>query len=205
MNLSMSTYVSHVKGGRVGQKARTLRTMVEATQRLMAEGVIPTVEQAAERAGVSRATAYRYFRNQRELLAASYPIIDLPSLLPSDASGDVVERVTHVARSILRSVVENETALRAQLRMSLEQGGKRTELPLRQGRRIGWFADALSPVKSQMKPAEFRRLTLALASVVSLEVLIWLIDLGGLPHQKAVDQIVWTARRVLDATLATIN
>lgn len=201
----MSTQVSYVKGGRVGQKARTLQTMVDATQRLMAEGVIPTVEQAAERAGVSRATAYRYFRNQRELLAASYPIIDLPSLLPADASGDVVERVTLVVRSILRSVVENETALRAQLRISLDEGGKRTELPLRQGRRIGWFEDALSPVRSQMKPTEFRQLTFALAAVVSLEVLIWLIDLGGLSHQKAVDQIVWTARQILDATLATVK
>jgi AcrR family transcriptional regulator len=39
--------------------------MVSATRELLAEGSAPTVEQAAQRAAVSRTTAYRYFPNQR--------------------------------------------------------------------------------------------------------------------------------------------
>jgi len=45
--------------------------MLAATRELLAEGVTPTVEQAAERAAISRTTAYRYFPNQRALLIAS--------------------------------------------------------------------------------------------------------------------------------------
>ena len=52
--------------------------MVDATRELLAEGMAPTVEQAAERAAVSRTTAYRYFPNQRALLIASYPQLTSP-------------------------------------------------------------------------------------------------------------------------------
>jgi AcrR family transcriptional regulator len=59
--------------------------MVDAARQLLAEGIAPTVEQAAERAAVSRTTAYRYFPNQRALPIASYPELEMPSLLDADA------------------------------------------------------------------------------------------------------------------------
>jgi AcrR family transcriptional regulator len=196
----MSSRVSYVKSGRVRQKTRTLEAMVIASRQLMTEGVTPTVEQAAARAGVSRATAYRYFPNQRDLLIASYPIIERPSLLPANATEDVAERVATVARAIMQSVVENEIALRAQLRLSLEDAATRPETPLRKGRRLRWFEDALAPLRTKLAPAAFRRLCLALAALVSLEVLIWLVDLGGLSREDAVEQIVWTALQVVNST-----
>ena len=162
----------------------------------MREGKTPTVEEAAAQAGISRATAYRYFANQRELLIASYPIIDRPSLLPEGAGDDPVERVTTVAHQILNSVVENEAALRAQLRMSLEEPVTQRDFPLRKGRRLMWFEDALDPLRHRLGPRQFKRLTLALAAFVSLEVLIWLVDLGGLSRRQAVEQIVWTAQQI---------
>jgi AcrR family transcriptional regulator len=163
----------------------------------MSQGVTPTVEQAAAQAGVSRATAYRYFPNQRALLVSAYPIIDTRSLLPEQPPAQVIDRVRHVARGILDSIVANEVALRAQLRISLEESATRAELPLRQGRRIRWFQDALAPLRSQLPPRTVRHLTLALAAVVSLEVLIWLVDLAGLSRKAAVNQIVWTAEQIV--------
>ena len=50
----------------------------------------------AHGSGISRTTAYRYFKNQAELLAAAHPEIHLASLLPAkppaDPAGDVIER-----------------------------------------------------------------------------------------------------------------
>jgi len=169
---------------------------MEAARQLMSQGVTPTVEQAAAQAGVSRATAYRYFPNQRALLVSAYPIIETRSLLPEQPPAEVTDRVRHVARGILDSIVANEVALRAQLRLSLEESATGAELPLRQGRRIMWFEDALAPMRTQLPPRTFRRLTLALASAVSLEVLIWLVDLAGLTRKAAVEQIVWTAEQI---------
>ncbi|MEP7022569.1 MAG: TetR family transcriptional regulator [Actinomycetota bacterium] len=193
----MSTQISYVNSGRARQKERTQSALMEAARQLMSQGVTPTVEEAAAQAAVSRATAYRYFPNQRALLASAYPIIETRSLLPEEPPAEVVDRVRHVARSILDSIVANEVALRAQLRISLEESATSTELPLRKGRRIMWFEDALAPLRTQLRPRTFRRLTLALATVVSVEVLIWLVDLAGLTRKAAVEQIVWTAEQIL--------
>ena len=73
--------------GRTHQKARTRNALVDITRTLLASGRTPTVEEAAEAAGISRATAYRYFPNQRALLVAAHPEIDATSLLGDDRAG----------------------------------------------------------------------------------------------------------------------
>ncbi|MBJ7608575.1 MAG: TetR/AcrR family transcriptional regulator [Candidatus Dormibacteraeota bacterium] len=193
----MSSQVPYVKRGRTGQKERTQLALMEAARQLMSEGATPTVEDAAAKAGVSRATAYRYFPDQRALLIASYPIIETPSLLPAEPPADVAERVRLVARGLLDSIVANEMALRSQLRISLDESATSPDLSLRKGRRVKWFEDALAPVRTELGPRAFRRLTLALAAVVSLEVLIWLVDLAGLSRRGAVEQIVWTTEQIV--------
>lgn len=197
----MSSGVSYVKIGRTRQKERTVSALKDAARLLLSQGVAPTVETVAAQAGVSRATAYRYFPDQRALLVSAYPIIERPSLLPEAPPADVADRVRMVARGILDSIVANEVALRAQLRISLDVSAVGAELPLRKGRRIIWFEDALAPLRTQLPARSFRRLTLALAAVVSVEVLIWLVDLAGLSRAGAVNQILWTADQILRAAV----
>lgn len=197
----MSSGVSYVKIGRTRQKERTVSALKDAARLLLSQGVAPTVETMAAQAGVSRATAYRYFPDQRALLVSAYPIIERPSLLPEAPPADVADRVRMVARGILDSIVANEVALRAQLRISLDVSAVGAELPLRKGRRIIWFEDALAPLRTQLPARLFRRLTLALAAVVSVEVLIWLVDLAGLSRAGAVNQILWTADQILRAAV----
>src|SRR3954467_8780419 len=72
---------SYEASGRKRQKARTRSALVDAARELLAAGPTPTVEQAADRAGVARATAYRYFPNQSDLLVATYPETCCPSFL----------------------------------------------------------------------------------------------------------------------------
>jgi AcrR family transcriptional regulator len=201
----MSSMVSYVNSGRTRQKARTQSALVEAARQLMSEGVAPTVEEAATQAGVSRATAYRYFPNQRALLVSAYPIIETRSLMPAEPPADVMGRVRLVTRGILDSIVANEVALRAQLRISLDESASRAELPLRQGRRLMWFEDALAPLRPELPPQTFRRLTLALAANVSLEVLIWLVDLAGMSRDAAVEQIIWTAEQIVDSATSSLS
>src|SRR5215211_5708090 len=97
--------------GRTNQKARTRGALLDATRELLAEGVSPTVEQAADRAAVSRTTAYRYFANQRALLTAVYPEIEANSLLDADAPVDPEERLELVIERFTRHVLEHEGAL----------------------------------------------------------------------------------------------
>src|SRR5260221_12968758 len=80
--LIMSRSISPPAQGRTGQKARTRAAMIEAARTLLAAGTTPTVEAAAAHAGGSRATAYRDFVKQREVLLAPHPILDNAHLLP---------------------------------------------------------------------------------------------------------------------------
>jgi AcrR family transcriptional regulator len=198
--LMMSTSVSNVKSGRTGQKARTRTALIESARALLGAGTTPTVESAAARAGISRATAYRYFTNQQELLVATHPMLDMPSLLPPDPPADPAERVELVAKRILELTLDTEAELRMALRLSLDPQASRY-LPLRTGRRLNWFQDALRPLRGQLRSADLRRLSLALAASVGIEAWIWLIDVVGLSRKQAAEQLLWTARSLTRAQL----
>jgi AcrR family transcriptional regulator len=189
--------------GRTRQKARTRAAMVQAARELLAEGVAPTVEQAAERAAVSRTTAYRYFPNQRALLLASYPELDMPSLLDADAPADAGARLELVTESIARQLLEHEPELRAMLRLSLElPPPDKDALPLRQGRVIGWIEDALAPLAGGLPAAELRRLAIAIRATLGIEALVWLTDVAGLSRDEAADLMRSSARTLLRAAVA---
>ena len=187
--------------GRIQQKARTRAAIVQAARELLAEGTTPTVEQAADRAQVSRTTAYRYFPNQRALLVATFPEIAAESLLPEPAPADPEARFEAVVRGLANRVIDHEPELRAQLRLSLESdGAEPRELPFRAGRAIGWIEDALAPLRGRLRDAELRRLALATRSAVGIEALVWLTNVAGLSREDAVEVMRWSARALYLAT-----
>ncbi len=189
--------------GRTRQKARTRAALLGAARELLAEGATPTVEQAADRAGISRTTAYRYFANQRALVAGTYPEIDFTSLLGPTPSPDPVARLEEAVERFTRQVLAHEPELRAQLRLSLEPGPHGPdELPLRQGRAIAWLEDALEPLRERIGSRELRRLVLAIRAAIGIEALVWLIDVAGQSREEAVAIVRATARALLDAALA---
>ena len=189
--------------GRTNQKARTRAAMLAAARELLAEGTSPTVEQAAERAAVSRTTAYRYFPNQRALLVATYPELDAPSLLDGDAPTGAAARLEIVTEAIARQILEYEPELRAMLRLSLELPAPAPDaLPLRRGRAIGWLEDALAPLRQRMSESELRRLALQIRATLGIEALVWLTDIGGLSREEAAELMRSSARALLWAALA---
>jgi AcrR family transcriptional regulator len=189
--------------GRTHQKARTRAALVAAARELLAEGTTPTVEQAADRAQISRTTAYRYFANQRALLIASYPELDAISLLDADAPPDPMARLETVVERITRQVVEHEPELRAMLRLSLETPPPdRDALPLRQGRAIRWIEDALASLHERMPERELHRLALAIRATIGIEALVWLTDIGSLSREEAIDLMRSSARTLARAATA---
>jgi AcrR family transcriptional regulator len=194
--------VSYHQTGRTAQKGRTREALLAATAEFLDEGAAPTVEQAADRAGVSRTTAYRYFANQRELLSALDPELDAASLLPPDPPQDVEARLDVVLDRYLDHVLRREAALRAQLRISLEPGRGDDPLPFRQGRAIGWFEEALSPLRDQLGARRHRRLALGIRAATGIEALVWLTDVGGLSRAEATDLMRDSARALLRAAMS---
>jgi AcrR family transcriptional regulator len=185
---------SYDKTGRTQQKQRTRSALVTSARHLMAlGGRPPTVAEAAEAASVSRTTAYRYFPTQRALLLEAHPEIEATSMLPADIGEDPEERLEAALRGFLTMVVATEPQQRAMLRLSLEADAATLDLPLRQGRAIGWFSEALAPLAPQLGEDGVRRLALAVRSVAGIEALVWLVDIGRMSQDEAVEQMVWSA------------
>lgn len=198
----MSIAISYEETGRTSQKARTRNALVAAARELMAEGTTPTVEQAATAASIARATAYRYFPNQRALLTATFPSLGEASLLGEAPPDDPQERLEIVVDAITRQAVQHEPELRNMLRLSLEPDpAKRSDLPFRTGRRIIWVGEALEPLGERLPQAELQRLVHAIAAAVGIDALIWLTDIAGLSRDEAVDVMRWSARALLQAAL----
>ncbi|WP_182873706.1 TetR/AcrR family transcriptional regulator [Microbispora sp. H10670] len=191
--------VPYESTGRSRQKARTRQALVDATRRLLAQGVDPTVEEAAAAAGISRTTAYRYFPNQRTLLGAAHPEIDQASLLPADAPADPAKRLDLVMDAFTRLTLEWEPQLRASLRLSLEPGAGQPAL--RGGRAVGWIEDALAPLRRTHPWLDVRGLAVAIRSATGIESLIWLTDIAGLTREQAVLTMRQSARALLAAAL----
>src|SRR5918999_5127246 len=108
----MGMSIPYEQTGRTNQKARTRAALLDAARELLAEGVNPTVEQAADRAAISRTTAYRYFANRRALLTAVYPEIATTSLLDADAPAAPAARLDLMLERFTRHLLEHEPALR---------------------------------------------------------------------------------------------
>jgi AcrR family transcriptional regulator len=199
----MSMAVPYELTGRTQQKARTRHALVDAARELLAAGTTPTVEQAADASQVARATAYRYFPNQRALLIATYPQIDEPSLLDDAGLTDPAERLDAVAGALTRQILEHEPELRTMLRLSLEPDlAERGDLPFRKGRRITWVADALAPLRGTLPDPELDRLIDAIAAVLGVEMVVWLTDIAGHTREQAREIMRWSARALLQAALS---
>ena len=200
----MST--SYESAGRTHQKQRTRQALVTAARDIVAHGGTPTVEEAAAMASISRTTAYRYFPSQRALLLAAHPEIETRSLLPEIAPADAEARLDLVVQNFLRLIVDTETQQRTMLRLSLDPDPSlRGNLPLRQGRAIGWITEALAPLSIRMSDTELRQLAIAIRSAAGIEALVWLTDIAGLSQEEAVQVMRQSARALLRSALADLD
>lgn len=198
--IGMSTPYEH--GGRSAQKARTREALLAAARQLIASGTTPTVEAAAAASSVSRTTAYRYFPSQRALLVAAHPEVGAASMLASDVPDEPGARLDSVVVNFTTMLLETEPQQRAMLRLSLEsEPARRGELPLRQGRAIGWFREALAGLEGRLSDAELHRLVLSIRATVGIEALAWLVDVAGLSRPEAVELMRHSAQALLRQAL----
>jgi AcrR family transcriptional regulator len=189
-------------GGRTAQKRRTRDALVAAAEDLLAAGTALTVEAAAETAGISRTTAYRYFPNKRDLLLAAHPEVAATSMLPPETPADPATRLDAVVHQFTEMIKDTEPQQRAMLRLSLEPDvPERAELPLRQGRAIAWITEALEELRHDLGDAGLRQLVLSIRAATGIEALVWLVDIGGLSSTEAVELMRWSAQALLQHAL----
>lgn len=191
-----------------GASARTRDLMVRTAVDLMQRGKTPSVSDAAEAAGVSRATAYRYFPTQSALVEAVVhhalgPILEWDSTLDC-----AEERVFDLLASSSARIIEFEATFKAALGLSLEQWAQARSnvVPsgpqFRRGHRIDLLEKALSPLRGKLTEAQFGRLAMALSLTFGLEVILVLRDIWKVDVSEMQDVATWAARALVRAALA---
>jgi AcrR family transcriptional regulator len=193
------------KTGRPNQRRRTRKALLQAAARLMKQGRQPSLEEIAEEALVSRATAYRYFPSVEALLLEASLDVAIPEagdLFPAQASGDPVSRLECVDAALHDIILANEAALRTMLVHSLQRGVRSDQdgdLPARQDRRTPLIRAALEPARSQFKPGDLETLTRALALIIGTEAMVVFKDVLQLNDADTRKVKRWAIRALVEA------
>jgi AcrR family transcriptional regulator len=193
-------------GGRPNQRRRTRKDLLEAAARLMRDGKSPTLDEVAEEALVSRATAYRYFPGIEALLLEASLDVAFPAAgeLFADGPADIAARVEAAEAAVSAMVRANEAALRTMLAHALQARLKpeADDLPARQNRRTQLIEAALAP--GRFAPAARDRLAKALAFFIGTEAMLVGKDVLQLDDAEAAEVKSW-AMRVLIAAARDVD
>ncbi len=188
--------------GRANQRMRTRRDLLDAGIELSSEGRRPTLDEVAERARVSRATAYRYFPNVDALLAEASLHLAFPdyrSLFDGDGGADATERLYRIDDAVDRMIAANEATLRMMVASTVKQALEQTDVPARQNRRTPLIDAALAPVADQFEPQELDQLKKALGLVIGTEAMIAFKDVLRLDRVEARKVRQWMIRSLVEA------
>ncbi len=170
--------------------------------------------EAAERALVSVATAYRYFASAEELWAdaAVYGLsgmFDLEAVHASiEACGDDVgARVAAMTRGIGWTLIDNDFFARQSAKASLDrwfaqQSTDDADRPVRPSERVRWIALVLEPLRTRLEDHQIDSIAEALAFVVGAAAVVTALDVLHLSPEAAKDRMLRTATWVLRAGLA---
>ena len=194
--------------GRPNQKSRTRKDLLRAASRLMKQGLSPTLEDVAEEAMVSRATAYRYFSGVEALLVEAGLDVAMPdeTFFAGDDSTDAVGRLLRADSAVAGMIAENEAALRAMLVHSLQRGMDASSfgasLPVRQNRRTPLIEQALAPLRATLPAADLTRLAQALALVIGTESMLVFKDVLAIDDAEAAAVRAWMIHALVSAALS---
>jgi AcrR family transcriptional regulator len=193
------------------QRNRTRAAITEAAIALLREGSPPTVAEAAERAQVSRATAYRYFPTQESLLVEiaqvgplMKPVDELVASFPADH--DAGQRLAAVIEAAMTTMLSDEVVIRTGLRVYMDtwlashRDGK--DVAVRTGRRMRYIDEALKPLGGRLDEPGRKRLRCALALTAGSEAITSLKDAAGLDDdEEIIATLKWAANALLQAAI----
>jgi AcrR family transcriptional regulator len=189
-------------GGRQAQRDRTRRDLLAATAELIAEGRAVTVPEVAERARVSRATAYRYYPSADVMVAevalstSAGPLAEAQRI--GAETGDPAAHASALAHHMARWAIEHEAGLRVILRASLDASSG----VARPANRRRFIAELLAPLEGRVDDDDLRRLAAALTLTMGIDPVVCLRDIAGLGDEEIAEVLEWTARTLVTAVAA---
>jgi AcrR family transcriptional regulator len=170
-------------------------------------GRMVTVAEVAAAAGVSRATAYRYFGSRSELVSRIVEESLGPVRRFESVATDGRSRLQELFSKTFPRFQEFEPHMRAALQLALEhaaleRAGALHEEPYRRGHRVRILVAAAAPLKREIGTAGFRRLIRALSLIYGIESYVVLKDIWGASNREVEALARWMADALIAAALA---
>jgi AcrR family transcriptional regulator len=191
-------------GGRVAQRRRTRRAIVDATMRLLDQGDEPSVNDIATAADVSRRTVYLHFPTLDQLvLDATVGLmnVDVDAALTAVDSTDPQVRLTALVTELYGTMERSAPLGRKLIKLTVDAPAP-ADGPRRGYRRIQWLEWAVEPLRSTLPPDRFEELVSGLAMVIGWEAFIVLADVRGLSAPEARAVTLRAAHALLQAASA---
>jgi AcrR family transcriptional regulator len=189
--------------GRIQQKLKTRERLLAVANELMVKGEPISVDRVAQAAGLSKATAYRYFPDTEHLKReASLQLKAIPSheLFAGVSPTRWEERLETLVDYHLQLFLCNEAEFRLFLSsvvvLSKDPG---TTTGTRGGRRLALIEEALLPLRASIDPLVFGRLLAALSVFFGMESITVLKDLCHLDAEAIRAVWQWSARALIQA------
>ncbi|TAJ89455.1 TetR/AcrR family transcriptional regulator [Reyranella sp.] len=187
-------------------RARTQRSLLASAMQLVRRGRTPSVAEVALAAGVSRATAYRYFPNRSTVIAAVVAESLGPVRRYEPRAGDGRQRVRELFSQTFPRFKEFEPHMRAALQLSLEHEslervGLLEEPRYRRGFRRDLLRRAAAPLRDKLGRRRFDRLLKALSIVYGIEPYVVLRDIWSSGDREVEEIARWMLDALIDAAL----
>ena len=190
------------ESGRVAQRRRTRKAILEATATLLQAGVEPSVNDIAAAADVSRRTVYLYYPTLDQLvLDATLGAlnVDIEAALAAQTSDDPRVRVGTLVEETFATMERSLPLGRRMIRLTVDAPAPPDGGPRRGHRRIGWIEWAVEPWRGRLTQKDYADLVSSLALVIGWEAFIVLLDVRGLSPAEARSVTLRATSAILDA------
>ncbi|HHR5901344.1 TPA: TetR/AcrR family transcriptional regulator [Providencia alcalifaciens] len=202
--------LSHLMPDYKGTRKRTYNLLVSTAVELFEKGAMPSVSELAIEAGVSRATAYRYFPTQSDLIAATVNVSLGPILTWKPQSEKTEERIDELLRYAFPRMFAHEGVLRAALQTSLQQWalGRSSPSPeseekrLERGNRKDILAMVTLPMKSEFPEEIINKVIKAFSVIYGSEIFLVLKDIWKLDNDQVTEIAQWMAKAIINQAIA---
>lgn len=194
---------NYIKTGRTHQKMETRGKILVSAQYFLNKGLELNLEDIAKRAGVSRATIYRYFSNIDVL--ATEAALDIstksPATIFENLRGNTMEeKIIEIQDYYNHLTVDHEKLFRKYMSAILDSG---TSTPKRGARRKKTLNLILEEV--DCSPKEKKDLSNLLTILMGIEPLIVTKDVCGLNNRESLNLLSWGMGLLLKGFRSTKN
>ena len=192
-----------------GTRKRTYVLLVTTALDLFEKGAMPSVSELALEAGVSRATAYRYFPTQTDLITAVVNESLGPILTWRPQSVKTEERIYELLTYAFPRMFEHEGVLRAALQASLQQWAQGRSTPLsikdkrlERGNRKDILTMVTSPMKSEFPQEIIDKVIRAFSVIYGSEIFLVLKDIWKMEDSQVTELAQWMAKAIMNQAVA---